>query len=120
MRGEVVEQNPEDEPAGELLKRIEKGKAALSQMRSGLPITEKAEWPDLILPRGWAIATLGGLALKITDGTHKTPTYVSEGVPFISVKDLAVDGSTSQTQDLFHKRSMHYSINGVTLAEEIF
>jgi type I restriction enzyme, S subunit len=28
------------------------------------------------------------LCLKITDGTHYTPTYVSSGVPFISVKNV--------------------------------
>ena len=38
----------------------------------------------------WAIQTLQSVCLtKITDGTHKTPTYCGEeGVPFISAKDV--------------------------------
>ncbi|MFL5624412.1 MAG: restriction endonuclease subunit S [Ktedonobacteraceae bacterium] len=31
---------------------------------------------------------LDDLCLTITDGTHVTPTYVSEGIPFLSVKDI--------------------------------
>jgi type I restriction enzyme S subunit len=41
------------------------------------------------LPSGWELTDLGALALKITDGTHKTPTYVERGIPFISVKDFS-------------------------------
>ncbi len=37
---------------------------------------------------GWKVEKLGNLCEKITDGTHVTPTYVSEGVPFLSVKNL--------------------------------
>lgn len=33
-------------------------------------------------------AKLEKLCLKITDGTHYTPTYVSSGIPFISVKNV--------------------------------
>lgn len=29
------------------------------------------------------------ICLKITDGTHKTPKYTSEGIPFLSVKDIS-------------------------------
>lgn len=34
------------------------------------------------------MTTLGEVAHKITDGAHKTPTYLNEGVPFISVKNF--------------------------------
>ena len=33
--------------------------------------------------------SLGEACQKITDGTHRTPTYVSSGTPFISVKDFS-------------------------------
>lgn len=32
--------------------------------------------------------TLNDVTTKINDGTHKTPTYVNVGIPFISVKDI--------------------------------
>lgn len=40
------------------------------------------------LPKDWEIKKLGEIADKITDGTHHTPTYISDGIPFISVKDI--------------------------------
>lgn len=36
----------------------------------------------------WVDAKLGAICHKITDGTHVTPTYTKEGVPFLSVKNL--------------------------------
>ncbi|CAD7775032.1 Type I restriction modification DNA specificity domain protein [Candidatus Methanoperedenaceae archaeon GB37] len=36
----------------------------------------------------FTIAKLKDICTKITDGTHFTPRYVKEGVPFISVKDV--------------------------------
>lgn len=41
------------------------------------------------MPTGWAMASLSEMTLKITDGAHKTPTYVDKGVKFVSVKDFS-------------------------------
>lgn len=40
------------------------------------------------IPRAWRWVSLDSLSAKIVDGTHHTPTYVENGVPFISVKDI--------------------------------
>jgi type I restriction enzyme S subunit len=40
------------------------------------------------LPDGWRWVKLGEVCQDISDGTHFTPTYVFEGVPFLSVKDV--------------------------------
>jgi len=40
------------------------------------------------LPKGWIEISLHEVANKITDGTHKTPTYVSDGIRFISIKNI--------------------------------
>lgn len=37
---------------------------------------------------GWEEKKLGDVCERITDGTHVTPTYVPDGVPFLSVKNL--------------------------------
>jgi type I restriction enzyme S subunit len=37
----------------------------------------------------WSSSSLGEICQKITDGTHRTPTYVSAGVAFVSVKDFS-------------------------------
>jgi type I restriction enzyme S subunit len=47
---------------------------------------DTADLPEL--PEGWAWAGLIQLADKITDGTHHTPTYLPQGVAFLSVKDI--------------------------------
>ena len=44
--------------------------------------------PGQPLPDGWRWVKLGEVCRDISDGTHFTPTYVSEGVPFLSVKDV--------------------------------
>jgi type I restriction enzyme S subunit len=40
------------------------------------------------LPNGWKWTTINEVCDKITDGTHKTPSYKDKGVPFLSVKDI--------------------------------
>jgi type I restriction enzyme S subunit len=40
----------------------------------------------------WPLVPMSELATKITDGTHKTPTYVGEGIPFLSAKNIKIDG----------------------------
>jgi type I restriction enzyme, S subunit len=50
------------------------------------PPLNKRDLPKL--PDGWCWAALNQLAHRITDGTHRTPKYISHGVPFISVKDI--------------------------------
>lgn len=39
-------------------------------------------------PKGWEVKRLGDICNKITDGTHKTPSYQSSGVKFISAKNI--------------------------------
>jgi len=39
-------------------------------------------------PKGWAVQRMGDVSSKITDGTHKTPTYTSSGIQFLSAKNI--------------------------------
>jgi type I restriction enzyme S subunit len=93
VRGKLVPQDAKDEPATELLKRIAKEKARLVKageikVRS-ISSRDRQEPIVFEAPIGWALTTLGEVALKITDGAHKTPTYVERGAPFVSVKDFS-------------------------------
>lgn len=50
--------------------------------------------PSIEIDPSWEIKELGEISNKITDGTHKTPTYVDSGVPFLRVTDITKsDGS---------------------------
>jgi type I restriction enzyme S subunit len=42
--------------------------------------------------KNWGLETLENICLEITDGTHYTPKYKSEGVPFLSVRNVKEDG----------------------------
>ena len=93
VRGRLVEQDPGDEPASDLLQRIVAEKARLVKLGEIKPRKLKSrprEHPlEFETPIGWQLTDLGSVATKITDGAHKTPTYVSAGVPFVSVKDFS-------------------------------
>jgi type I restriction enzyme, S subunit len=40
------------------------------------------------IPKDWEVKTLASITSKIIDGTHFTPTYVEDGVPFLRVTDI--------------------------------
>lgn len=114
VRGKLVQQEPNDEPASELLKRIAEEKARLvaeGQIKKQKPLTAITEEDQPFeLPAGWEWASTATLALLITDGTHHTPTYISSGVPFISVKDI--DGTTISFDNCkYISQEEHIAIN---------
>jgi type I restriction enzyme, S subunit len=45
-----------------------------------------------LVPEGWELKTLDELCTKITDGEHLKPNVISEGIPFVSAKDLKENG----------------------------
>jgi type I restriction enzyme S subunit len=114
VRGKLVPQDPTDEPASGLLKRIAEEKARLvaeGQIKKPKPLAAIAEEDQPFeLPAGWEWASTAALTLLITDGTHHTPTYISSGVPFISVKDI--DGATISFDNCkYISQDEHIAIN---------
>ena len=93
VRGKLVPQDPNDEPASELLKRIAAEKARLvktGEMKvRNVRARDRENELEFVSPLGWAMSKLSEIAIKITDGAHKTPTYVDRGIPFVSVKDFS-------------------------------
>jgi len=93
VQGRLIPQNPSDESASELLKRIQQEKTRLikeSKIKKEKPLPPITE--DEIpcdLPQGWVWCRLGEVCIKLTDGAHLTPRYVESGVPFLSVKDIS-------------------------------
>ena len=52
---------------------------------------KKTKWyfgKYVTIPTSWAIVNLSSVCEKINDGTHKTPTYVDEGIPFLSTENI--------------------------------
>jgi type I restriction enzyme S subunit len=44
-----------------------------------------------VIPEDWQVYNLRELCSAIVDGTHYTPSYVSDGVPFYSVENVTAD-----------------------------
>lgn len=93
IQGKLVPQDVNDEPAEVLYAKIQAEKQKL--IKEGkikkdkpLPPITDDEIPFAI-PSTWKWVRLGDIIFKLTDGTHSTPKYTNQGVPFISVKDLS-------------------------------
>ena len=101
VRGKLVSQDPNDEPADQLLKRIQADRARrvkageLRKSKVLPPVTEQEVPYDL--PEGWVWCRLGNLASKM--GSGSTPrggksAYVSSGYPFLRSQNILHDSIT--------------------------
>ncbi|HAV1414851.1 restriction endonuclease subunit S [Vibrio parahaemolyticus] len=102
VMGKLVPQDPSDEPAAELLKRIAEEKAQLVKEKKikkqkALPPISEDEKP-FELPSGWVWCRLQDITSKITDGDHKTPPRIETGYTLLSAKNVRdgfIDFSTT-------------------------
>ena len=92
VRGKLVPQDASDEPASELLKRIQVEKFKL--VAGGKIKKDKLEAPIVDnerssqLPKGWIVASLND-AFDVRDGTHDSPKFQEAGYPFVTSKNLS-------------------------------
>lgn len=106
VRGKLVPQDPNDEPASELLKRIEAEKARLvkeGKIRKPkpLPPIEPDEIPFEI-PRGWEWVRLGAMGQTQTGTTpnKNDPENFGTHIPFIKPNDLLPASVNYQNEGL--------------------
>lgn len=91
MRGKLVKQDPNDEPASVLLEKIKAEREQLikekkiKKSKPLLPITDEEK--PFEIPDSWEWVRLGEV-LDVRDGTHDTPKYVNSGIPLITAKNL--------------------------------
>ena len=92
ITGRLVPQDPNDEPASVLLDRIREEKKRL--VKEGklkkkdleeIPISEDEK--PFKIPESWEWVRLADY-LDVRDGTHDSPKYHSEGIPFVTSKNL--------------------------------
>lgn len=91
VQGKLVPQNPKDEPASELLKRIKEEKAKAGKKEKPLPPIKPEEIP-FDIPENWVWCRLGEICNKITDGFHNTPKKLKEGKIYISATHIRENG----------------------------
>ena len=113
IRGKLVPQDPNDEPASVLLKKIREQKKQMvkegklkakdikkdtvifkgddnlhyEQFADGTVKCIEDEIP-FELPKGWAWSRFKSFCYPISDGTHQTPTYTKNGYTFLSAKNV--------------------------------
>ncbi|MBU3017985.1 restriction endonuclease subunit S [Paraglaciecola agarilytica] len=92
VRGKLVPQDPNDEPASELLKKIEAEKARLlneGKIKKQKPLPKITdEEMRFELPKNWEWERLTNL-YDVRDGTHDTPKYHESGYPLVTSKNLS-------------------------------
>ena len=80
VRGKLVPQDPNDEPASELLKRIAKEKARLvkaGEIRKPRPVDRRRRGSLSTFPQDWAWARLGDIGRSAVTGTSADPSGAS-------------------------------------------
>jgi type I restriction enzyme S subunit len=92
VRGQLVPQDPNDEPAAELLERIKMKKALLIKdgalrKEKPLPPVVKDEAPFPI-PTTWSWARIGTCSLLTEYGTSAKSDHVENGIPVLKMGDV--------------------------------
>ena len=94
VRGKLVPQDPNDEPASELLKRIATEKARLvkaGEIRDAEAVPRLNE-PPFDFPRTWRWTPLGEICDASSDGTPRPPNRMRHGVPIVDRQVVNEDG----------------------------
>jgi len=96
IRGKLVPQNQDDEPASVLLERIKaqkeelikQGKIKRDKKESVIFKGEDNSYYDIELPSNWTLTSLMDISLSISDGSHNPPPKKDSGVPLLSAANI--------------------------------
>lgn len=100
IHGKLVAQDPDDEPASELLKRIKaekeqqikEGKIKKSKKTKTTSDTPKSENPPFEIPSSWEWTTIEEICSKIGSGsTPRGSNYSANGIPFFRSQNVYND-----------------------------
>ena len=128
IRGKLVSQDSNDEPASVLLERIRAEKEELIKQgkikrdkkesvifkgddnsyyeRVGDIISNIDDEIPFEVPQNWEWSRLQTICYPITDGTHKTPTYSDSGYIFLSAKNITT-GKINWNDIMYIPKSLH-------------
>ena len=128
IRGKLVSQDSNNEPASVLLERIRAEKEELIKQgkikrdkkdsvifkgddnsyyeRVGDIISNIDDEIPFEVPQNWEWSRLQTICYPITDGTHKTPTYSDSGYIFLSAKNITT-GKINWNDIMYIPKSLH-------------
>lgn len=85
-----------NEPVDQLFARILEGRRLFPKGRGRYKEPKSPDDSDRPpIPPHWMWATVEQISTKVVDGVHKKPTYVSSGIPFVTVKNLTAGSGIS-------------------------
>ncbi|MES0489323.1 MAG: restriction endonuclease subunit S, partial [Leptospirales bacterium] len=101
VRGKLVPQDAKDEPASELLKKIEEEKERLIaegkiKKQKPLPVITEEEKP-FALPKGWEWVRLGDISANIHYGYTASADHQSKDVRMLRITDIQNDSVNWET-----------------------
>jgi type I restriction enzyme S subunit len=111
IEGRLLPQRSDDAPVDDLLEKIDRVRLA----KLGAKKFEKSKNGDIngsdklafAIPRNWKSRRLEELTFAIADGVHKTPQYVTNGIPFVTVKNLTAGPGISFEEINYVTREDH-------------
>lgn len=127
VQGKLTEQDPHDEPASELLKRIKAEKARLikegtiKKQKSPTPIREEEK--PFEIPDNWIWCRVSDIVLQNLGGgtpAKNVPGYWGGDIPWASVKDLPMDDIwLNTTQDAITRSGLNNSSSNLIPRDNI-
>ena len=96
IRGKLIPQDPNDEPASVLLERIRaekeelinQGKIKRNKKESVIFKGDDNSYYGIHLPDNWNWASLREITLSISDGSHNPPPNNGSGIPLLSAANI--------------------------------
>jgi type I restriction enzyme, S subunit len=89
VRGNLVSQDPNEEPASELLKRLGKEIKSYADAEDiTLARPEQIDQLPFGVPSGWSWTRLSCLFKVITDGDHQPPPKADDGIAFLTIGNV--------------------------------
>ena len=93
IRGKLVPQDPNDEPASVLLERIRAEREQLikqGKLKRSKSTSDNQHYQNVPfeIPASWTWVKLDDFVLTVTDGDHQPPPQSQQGVPFLVISDV--------------------------------
>lgn len=120
VMGKLVKQDPNDEPANELLKKIAKAKEILiekGKLKKQAPLSEISDdEKPFDLPNCWEWTRLGEIGIGSTGKTPSTSVskYFGGNIPFIGPGQITSEGKITEADKTLTEEGVEYS----TVAED--
>src|SRR3989344_6684584 len=91
--------HPDLETQKAIVSILEKAEQLKEKRKQSLKLLDeyvKSTFNEMFVGKGFEEKRLDEVCLKITDGTHITPKYLNEGIPFLRVTDITESNSSKK------------------------